>query len=147
MPCGRYRRDQFSSQSEYEAHRTKLMKLILGEGWEDKPLAELVAEHPELQRMSLPELLHEAHHVEHHQLAQGSHHPEHAQSATTRSVEIISVIGQRLGPEQEQGEPNAESVTLRQPQQGDGPLAIEGKRPQTAEEWLRQYIRTDVPEN
>jgi hypothetical protein len=57
MPCGRTRRGQFATQIDYEQHRLAMMKLILGDDWEDKPLHELIAEHPELRRSTLHELI------------------------------------------------------------------------------------------
>src|SRR6266516_3599518 len=57
MPCGRARRNQFSSQADYESHHTRMMRTILGPDWQDKPLQQLIAEHPELQRPTLLQLL------------------------------------------------------------------------------------------
>lgn|SRR5487761_1216227 len=114
MPCGKYRRDQFASQADYEAHRAKMLKLILGDGWQDKSLSQLVYEHPELQRLSLPALIHQADHLERQQA---------------------------VGPW------TAEVITDPHELAHDEVLAIEGGTHMTAEDWLRQYQRADVPED
>jgi hypothetical protein len=115
MPCGRTRPEQFASQREYEEHRLQTMRLILGPDWEDKPLAHLVAEHPELQQRSLHELIAEHEHV-----------PTHAEPTIWRA-EVIHPGGQSTEPDT--------APT-------DAPQAIEdGARRQTAEDWLRSYLR------
>ncbi len=128
MPCGKYRRDQFASQSEYESHREKLMRIILGPDWRDQSVSELIASHPELRQISLQELLHQAHHM------------QQDRPALPWTAEVI---------QQDQGQPDTQSnVVKHQPRPTDEPLAIEAPRPhQTAEEWLKQRLNANVPDN
>lgn len=86
------------------------MKLILGDDWEDQPLSKLVAEHPELRRLTVQDLiaLHEGDH-EH------AHEPSQAAAAEPAAADSPMV---------------------------DGLRAIEdGKGRQTAEDWLKDYLR------
>lgn len=122
MPCGKYRRDQFGSQADYAAHRERMMKLILGDDWEDKPLAQLVAEHPELRSTSLADLLHQAHHLEHPELP----------PAKPWIAEVIATS----------------SSTPETHQHPHTPLAIEGgKHQETAEEWIARHLNDKAPVN
>lgn len=119
MPCGRVSRSQFTSQAEYEAHRTQMMKLILGDDWTDQPLSQLVEAHPELRRLTLQELiaLHEGGQEDSHELP----------GAASWRVEVM--------------QPQDEQPTSRQ-SPADVPQAIErGEGRQTAEDWLRSYLR------
>jgi len=119
MPCGRTRRDQFAKQTEYEQHRIATMKLILGENWQDKPLTQLVAEHPELRQRSLQQLIAEQEHVH-----------EEPESPVWRA----EVIRTGTSP----AAPDDAPV--------DEPRAIEdGAGQQTAEDWLRNYLRDPGP--
>lgn len=119
MPCGRTERSQFASEAEYEAHRTQMMKLILGEGWTDQPLSKLVAEHPELQRLTLQEL------IARHEGGSGS--ASGLSRASSRGAEILQ-------PDDRQPEPQRSAA--------DSLRAIEGSgRRQTAAEWLQDYLR------
>jgi hypothetical protein len=70
MPCGRVSRSQFASQAEYEDHRMRMMKLILGDDWTDQLLSKLVEAHRELRRLTLEELItqHEREHEDSHEL-------------------------------------------------------------------------------
>lgn len=119
MPCGRVSRSQFASQSEYEAHRAQMMKLILGDDWTDQPLSKLVQAHPELRRLTLQELIavHEGGKEDSHELP----------GAASWHAEAMQPEEQRPG-------------TWQSP--ADGLQAIEGgERRQTAEDWLRNYLR------
>lgn len=124
MPCGRYRRSQLTSQSEYEAHRTRMMKIILGDDWEDKSVSQLIMEHPELRRMTLAGLLHRAHHLEQEQ-----------QPAIPLKVEVIPP-GHQSGVVREQPRPTEERLAIEAPQQRE-----------TFEEWLRKRSPADAPIN
>lgn len=118
MPCGRTSRGQFASQAEYEAHRIQMMKLILGDDWEDQPLSQLVEAHPELHELSLHELI--ARHEDDHEHTHDEPEPLGDNSITPTDSEESS------------------------PQQpwADAPQAIEGwSGRQTAEDWIRDYLR------
>jgi hypothetical protein len=91
------------------------MKLILGENWQDKPLTQLVADHPELRQRSLQQLIAEQEHV-------------HEEPDTL--VWRAEVIQSDTSPTAPNDAPANE------------PQAIEdGAGQQTAEDWLRIYLR------
>jgi hypothetical protein len=123
MPCGKTRPDQFNSLSEYESHRIKMMKIILGDDWEEKSLAQLVAENPELQQFTLQEMLHRAHHR--------LHELPPPQPAKPTIAEVI-----------------VQHIPTHDTRQPTGtPLAIEGSSGQTAADWLKQYLDPSAPED